>query len=220
MRLSWKRLGVLLTAALVVLPVLAQIPGFGGFQFGLAQLVQNKSVQEELKMTDEQVAKVKEIADKSREKFKDELEKGDFKAKFEIFKKVNDSITETVTKDLDKLLKPEQIKRLKQIEIQQLGVEAFTKDSVIKDLKLNDDQTTKIKTLTETLQKDTKAAFEDAGKGKFQEAFKKVGELKTATMEKVTGVLTDTQKTKWKDLTGDKFELKFGGFKGGKDKDK
>src|SRR5271170_1720706 len=48
--------------ALVVTPVFAQRQpgfGFGGGQMGIAQLVTNKSVQEELKLTEDQIAKLK-----------------------------------------------------------------------------------------------------------------------------------------------------------------
>jgi len=216
MRLSWQRLAVLMTAVLIAIPVLAQFqPGGGRGVLSLAQLVTNKSVETELKMTEEQIAKFKTINDDVNAKYKDELDKAgkDFKAKAEVRKKINEEATTAVTKDLATILKPEQVKRLKQIELQVQGLTALTSDTVAKDLALTDEQKTKIKGLTDDLATDTAAIFKDAGKD-FKAAFKKVTEMRTATFEKATSTLTDDQKKKWKDMTGDKFDLVVG--KGGK----
>jgi hypothetical protein len=217
MRLSWKRLAVLLTAIVITLPVLAQlIPGGFGGPPNLATLISNSGVVEELKLTEEQQSAFKKITDAVADKFKDDFEKAkadkDFKAIGEIFRKRNEASSEAITKELDKILKPDQLKRLKQIELQALGLAAFTKESVVKDLKLTDGQTAKIKGLSEDLDKDIREMFKEATKDKFIETFKKAAEMRTAILDKVTGVLTDDQKKKWKEMTGDKYELKFGKF--------
>jgi hypothetical protein len=54
---------------------------------------------------------------------------------------------------VDAVLKPEQLKRLRQIENQQAGINVFTKEEVQKALKLNDDQKEKIDTLVKDYQK-------------------------------------------------------------------
>lgn len=219
MRLSFNRMALLLVGLIAVSPVLAQFGqgGFGARPTDLAALLQNKSVQEELKLDEATVAKVKTITDGVREKFKEELEKlgkMDFKARFEIQGKIATASGEAITKEADKLLKPEQLKRLKQIQVQQLGLRVFTTDEYATALKLTDDQKTKVKGLVEDMTKDLTDARKEAGKD-----FKKIGELTTkitaAATDKASELLNDTQKTKLKELTGDKFELKLGGRPGG-----
>ena len=60
------------------------------------------------------------------------------------------------------------------------------------------------------------------GKGKGGGAFDKIQEIQKATMEKITGVLTASQKTQWNEMIGEEFKMQqFGGFgkgKGGKKK--
>jgi len=214
MRLSWNRLALLVVGLVAVTPVLAQF-GQGGFgrPTDLAGLLQNKSVQEELKLTEEQTGKVKGVVDGVREKFKEEFaklkESKDFKAFGEINKKVTEATTEAITKEADKLLKPEQMKRLKQIQVQVLGLRVFTTDEFATALKMTDDQKTKVKGLVEDMTKDIADARKEAGKD-----FKKIGELTTkittAATEKANELLTDTQKTKLKEMSGEKFELKVG----------
>lgn len=216
MRLSWNRLAVLMVGLLVAVPALAQRQPGGGFgrqQLSLSALLQNKSVQEELKLTEDQVSKLKTVSDGIRDKFKEEMDKAkegkDFKAFGEIFKKINDATTEAVTKEAGTLLKPEQLQRIKQIEVQVQGVSALTKEDVQKELKLSEDQVGKIKGLLEDMNKDIQDAGKEAGKDfkKRQEATTKI---RTATQEKITEILSETQQKSWKDMTGEKFELKFG----------
>ena len=206
----------------------AQRGGFGRFNTGGTALLQNKSVQEELKMTEEQKTKIGELAKDAQQKREDVVGKFDFKDK-DSFAKVKEamadpknkeklaSIEQTHLKSALDLLKPEQQKRFKQIDRQVMGVEAFTKEEVIKELNLTDPQKEKIKAIVEEINKDRdelrKSGFTKGGD--FKETQKKITALNKEGVDKAAAVLTDEQKTKWKDLVGEPFEVRFEGGGGG-----
>ncbi len=205
--------------ALVVTTVYARSqPMGGGFgQMGIAQLVTNKSVQEELKLTDDQVAKFKTASEGVREKFKADLDKAreakDFKAMGEVMKSMNEESSKTITKLGDELLKPEQMKRLKQIELQVGGMRTLANNAEVqKTLKLSESQVGEIKAITEDAQKDVMEVMKSAGRDreKMTEARKKVEEINKDATDKSLSKLTPEQKKQWIDMTGPKFELKMG----------
>jgi hypothetical protein len=218
----------------------AQRGGFGGGTQSAYQLLANKSVQEELKLTDDQKSKVKEVTDKisaeAKEKgfggfgknFKDmskeEIEKAMAK-RAEATKATN----EKAMKELTPILKEEQVKRLKQIEHQQLRMGLFTDPETSKALAITDEQKEKIKGIAEEVTKDT-AEIGTAMRNKemdFKDGNKKMEAIRKDGMDKVMAILKDDQKAKYKAMTGEPFEVRFEGFGGGgfggkgkRDKDK
>jgi hypothetical protein len=220
--------------ALVTGLVLAQ--GRGGFGMGMggpAALLMRQDVQKELKLTDDQLAKLKEVGDEMREKGKEAFDKADlqglgqqerFAKMAEIMKPVNDEAAKKITA----LLQPEQNKRLKQLQRQQAGVRAFTEKEVQEALKLTDDQKEQINTLAKDIEREISEMRKGAAGdfSKFGEIMKNGQALNQEGIEKIQATLTADQKKEWKELTGEKFEFKmegFGGFKGGfrkKDKDR
>jgi len=209
-----KRIGVAVVVAGLIVwatsSATAQRPGgFGaGRGAGSLFLLTQKSVQEELKMSEEQTKKVTEMQEKQRENFKGgkDLSKEERMKKFEETAKANE-------KAIGEILKPEQTKRLKQITLQQAGSRAFSDPDVVSALKITDEQKEKLKTIQEDLRKEMTDLGKDGGREKFQEIRKK-GE------EKALGVLTDTQKKEFKDLTGEPFKgkIEFQGRPGGNKK--
>jgi hypothetical protein len=198
--------------------------GFGGgFGMSLTFLAGQKSVQEELKMTEEQTGKIKELGDKQNEartKFREEtkdLSKEDRQKKFEEYMAKAPERTKAEEKAVSDVLKPEQLKRLKQISLQQQGSRAVATPEVADALKLTSEQKDKIKTIQEDSVKEMRDLFGGGG-GNREEARKKMEELRKATSEKVMGVLTDEQKAKYKELTGEPFkgEIARPGFGGGR----
>ncbi len=124
-----------LTAGLIVLaasPTFAQAPrqraGFsppGGMTAGpsAAALLRNDRVQVELNLSDDQKAEIQKAAAAAGDRYRDDLEKATMGA-----------------------LKPDQAKRLKQIEAQSAGLAAFSKEDVQAALKLTDAQKASVKT--------------------------------------------------------------------------
>jgi Spy/CpxP family protein refolding chaperone len=196
-------------AALSASPALAQRGGFGGFGGGEIFLLGQKSVQEELKMTDAQVKKVAELAEKQRESFQGlrDLSQEERRTKMQELTKAND-------KAISEILKPEQLKRVKQISLQRQGARAVNNEEVAKSLKITDSQKEKIREIQ------TKAREETQGLGFDEDGRKKRQEVMQATNEKIMGVLTAEQKTKLKEMQGETFkgEIRFqrpGGGQGG-----
>jgi len=180
--------------ALVASPALAQRPGFGaGGGFGGAPtgtaLLRNRSVQEELKMKEDQVKKLDDTEKVLREKIKEETYKA-----------------------LATVLDADQMKRFKQIEFQQgvrtRGAELFTEASFAKDLGLTAEQKEKIATINEDFRKEMREAQKGFTGGDFQAAMEKMNTLRKESMDKCTEVLTKDQKGKLKDLQGEAFELR------------
>jgi hypothetical protein len=167
-----------------------------------AGLVTNKSVQKELKLTAEQVKDIPAAIRKVREKYQGDLAKlRDLEPDQQValLKKVDDETTKAIAE----ILKPEQAKRLKQIQRQTLVVHNLMSAEVAKDLKLTDDQKDKIRGFVTEYQKEVTAlAF---GGGLDQESQKK---LTKATLAAFVEVLTDDQRKAWEELIGEPFELK------------
>lgn len=161
-------------------------------------LLSQKSVQEELKLTEDQVKKVKELSDKQRESFRGlrDLSQEERQKKMAEAAKAN-------TKALAEILKPEQLKRVKQISLQQRGAGALRDPEVVKTLNLTDEQKDKVK----TIQDEARKARGDGQRGdRSAEARKKREEARKATNDKLLGVLTAEQKSKLKELTGEPFK--------------
>ena len=185
---------------------------FGGFGMGGgAMLLMNPDVQKELKLSEEQITKSKEVAQSVREKFKDDFAKlkdTPQDQRREKFQELSKSISAATEKGLKDVLNADQQKRLKQLEIQSRGAAAFNEADVQTALKLTDEQKEKIKTINEDIGKEMRETFKGA-KDNPQEAFAKIGTLRKDGLEKVVATLNADQKKAWKELTGESFEFKF-----------
>jgi len=174
--------------------------GFGGGgRFGKGKGELTDEQKERMAKMFEKVQKLADVPedkleDKIREEFKDELD--------------------GANKEVEKILKPEQMARLKQIARQQGGPSAYLSTENAKDLKLTDDQKKKLKEISDELQKDTQALFQG---GFSPETREKMQMLNKEATEKAAGVLTAEQKSKWKELTGEPFTVQFGGPRPKKD---
>jgi hypothetical protein len=217
------KVGLVLGVAVVLAaPALAQRGqrGFGGGGFGQVSglvLIGNKGVQEELKMTPDQVTKATELRTKSFEQFGTLRDlQGDERTA--AMRKMNEENSKAVAA----ILKPEQTKRLKQIELQQAGTVAFANPEVVAGLKLSDDQKEKIKTISEDSAKDMREIFSGA-RGAFgdqaamQEMQKKIAAARKEAVGKISSVLNADQKKAWAEMLGKEFDYKpepFGGRRG------
>src|SRR5262245_5462302 len=197
--------------------------GRGGFGGGPVMLIQNQSVQKELKLTDDQVQKIKDTTQSINEKFRDERAglrnlQGDERR--EKGQELGKKIAAETNQALAGILKPEQSKRLKEITLQRDGPRAFNTEEVQKSLKLTDEQKDKIKTINEDAAKDMREIFPQGGRrgaggggvadaNAFKESMNKMAAINKETMDKISSVLTDDQKKAWKEMTGAPFEIKF-----------
>jgi Spy/CpxP family protein refolding chaperone len=204
------RLGQLVLAvavlALTASAAQAQRGGGRGGMDGMSplMLLYSKSVQEELKLTPEQLKQLEEAQKKQFEAFRGIGQLSE-EERIKKFQELNKEGNKTV----HEILKPEQTKRLHEIALQHQGPRAITHpdhgEKLSKELKLSDDQKKQIHDIYEEVGKEARAAFQGAG-GDRAAGQKKAAELMKAAHEKVMGLLSDEQKAKWKELEGEKFK--------------
>jgi predicted HicB family RNase H-like nuclease len=125
--------------------------------------------------------------------------------------------------EVSKVLKEDQVKRLKQIMIQVAGVNAFSQKDVQDGLKLTDEQKDTIKEISASMQEERREMMQGAFGGgagggerpsaeemqkRMAEMQKKGAELTKKYMEKVKNQLKDEQKTAWAEMVGKDFDYK------------
>jgi Spy/CpxP family protein refolding chaperone len=222
MRMLCKSVVALGLAAVLATPAMAQQRrgpgGFGGFGrgAGLSMLLSNASVQEELKLDDSQKEKVKEFADKAREKMtaaREELQNLSQEERGKKFRELTAEANAAARKTASEVLKPEQHKRLEQIELQVGGANAFESEHLQKKLSITDEQKSAIASIIEASNKEAGEIFQSSQSDR-QAAMEKIRELRKKTLEDVKGKLTDDQKSKYTELLGSPFEIKFEGGTG------
>ncbi len=199
--------------------------GFGGDP--VVTMLKNKEVAADLKLSEEQIDKLKTWAKDYEPKAKaarEEKMKGitreDFATKVPA---ITAELKAETYKELGGVLKTEQVTRLKQIDVQAAGLRAFGRPEVVSALKLTDEQKEKVKAAGEDAGKAMREAFGGGGGGrpdpaKMEEGRAKIAKAQAEALDKVKAALTDEQKAAWKGLTGEPFDttkLNQGGFGGG-----
>ncbi len=220
----------LAAAALVlalVVPTFAQRQGRGGRGGGFGQqagpgLIFNKSVQEELKLTDDQKSQVTKLGEKRREMMQKAREDAgdDFAKAFQTY-------NQALGKEVHTILKPEQQKRFKQIEVQVGGANALNNPEIAKELNLTDKQKEEIRGILQDTRNDVMEIFKDAqgDQERLRAAGQKIQKLNQDATAKALKVLNADQQTKYKEMAGDKFnyvpeQFGRGGGRGGRGKNK
>lgn len=167
-------------------------------------LAGQKSVQEDLRMTAEQGQKVHDFAAKQWKKLKDMKNLG---------KDEQDRGFKAMAKDnydfLKNTLSASQCKRLNEIAMQQAGLLWVMRSDVATALNLTNDQKDKIRELHREAHKEAVDALRsDNGTVEDQ----KFRDMRQANHKRLMSVLSEPQKTKWKEMCGTPFrgELHFG----------
>jgi Spy/CpxP family protein refolding chaperone len=198
MRRHCKLIAAVAIALLLGAPALAQVRG-GFSSVGLAR---SASVQKELKLTDEQAEKLNSALKDHLNNVRDSLPGKD--ATPEQGAKFMKKMADDFNKALAGVLKPEQLKRFKQIELQQIGLRD---QNAQKELKLSDEQITKIREIADKARAERKKIREDT-QSNLDEVRDKSAKLRKETREKELAVLSDAQKTQWQEMIGEPFEVK------------
>ncbi len=221
----------MLTAALAVLvagSVQAQRPqqGGGGRQAGGLQIgavLTNQDLQEELKVTDDQKSKLKDVTAKQTELMKKmaDLRGGGQpdREKVQELTKEMTTLAEEVKKTTDTVLTADQKKRFKQIEIQAMGARAFANADVVKALTITDDEKKVLKDIADAYTKERSDLAKELGvtlggggggarpdPEKMAEFTKKSKPLADAAMEKSVKALTAEQQKQWTEMIGTKVD--------------
>jgi len=221
-------MAVTLAAGLVGLAVAQQRQPGGGFgggfgQTGPAQLINSKTVQGDLKATEEQVTKLKEWAKawvtKSEEMRREKMKEVPQEERFQKGAAIQAEINKEAYTEIGKVLDEKQVKRLKQIELQMAGTRAYSQKDVAEALKITEEQVGKIREIGTASLKDRQELAEEYGisfgKGggtklegdKLKEYQKKSEAINKDVATKTEAVLTDEQKKKFEEMIGEKVDL-------------
>jgi Spy/CpxP family protein refolding chaperone len=209
MRLPAIRVAAAALAAGLAAAALAQstVPGPGVLpNLEKANLLQNKSVQDELKITAEQHAQFRKIARAFEQEHKDEIAKAQADKDIRKNLELRRLALETMARSANDVLRPEQLKRLGQIELQLRGIWGLMRSETQKQLDLSDKQKLEIRAILENLEKGIREATKD-DKNR-AEAWKKIHALNQDASEKALDRLSEEQRKTWKEMIGEPFELK------------
>ena len=169
-------------------------------------LVARDEVQQELQLVDEQKDKVRGIADEMRNKVRDQmrdafsqaqnLSDDERQAKFGEIRTKMEALSAETEKQLDKVLLPHQLERLKQIDLQTKlqtrGSSALTSGDVAKALNLTDEQRDKLEKRAAEVQEELQT---------------KIKQLQADARKKMLDVLTPDQQAQLDKLMGQQFDL-------------
>jgi hypothetical protein len=109
---------------------------------------------------------------------------------------------------LKETLKAEQLKRLRQLELQQEGAIALLQPDVGKELKITDDQRKQFFAVVQDLHKKVKPLIKEAESGGNPEEIRpKVMTMRKEHEGKIAAMLTADQKKQWKEMLGKPFPL-------------
>lgn len=198
------KLALIVAIAALACGALAQGGGGGrqrggrGNPYAPMTLVNREEVQKEIAITDDQKAKIAELRTSVQTKMADvrSSANGDRQAMTEGMAKVNAD----ALKSLGDILKPEQMKRLRELQIQWTGKSIVASDKEVQtELGITDDQKTK---LTDLVAKE-RAANQEAAQGGDRQAAAEARTKNAKILEdEIDKVLTDAQRAKLKEMGG------------------
>jgi len=190
--------------------------GMGGFgRMGGIQMLRVPEVQKELKMTPDQISKLdakqQEVQDATRALFQGGggFGGGDLEER----QKRMAEVQEIQNKAVNDILNADQQKRYHQLELQRQGTIAITNRKDVQDeLKLTDDQKTKIGDIQRQAMDDMRSMMQGADPQSMtaderRQMATKMQDAQKANSEKVLGVLTDDQKKQWTTMQGTPFKF-------------
>ncbi len=195
-------------------------PSTAGVSGGFDLLIDNPSVQKELKLSEEQAEHIRDlrrqIKDKALTKIREQSstprKDGNAADPQARAKEIMKAASDETLKGLADILKPEQLKRLRQIRLQQEGLNALFDPEVIKILKLTDEQRSKIQAVQDNLKKESVTLLKAGPQSNFQESLRKIMTLRRESLDKGLALLTSDQMKAWIELAGEPFEMKAAPF--------
>ncbi|MCZ7580160.1 MAG: Spy/CpxP family protein refolding chaperone [Fimbriimonadaceae bacterium] len=189
--------------------------GFGG-QFGGSDtsglgLLNREDVQRDLNLTPDQKSKLQALQEKSREEIRAAMQDmmgGGGPPDRQEMQAMMEKYQAAQKKEVDKILTPEQSKRLFEIRVQLAGNRAITMPDVQKELGINDQQKAKIADLQAKQAEANQSLFQEMRDGgmdrdQLRERMQKNNEVLDAELGKV---LTDGQRAKLKEMAGKPFK--------------
>lgn len=204
--------------------------GFGGPGGGMGRmggslmLLRSEQVQQELKLTDDQKTRLQQLGEKlrteMRERFaslsnlSDEQRRARMNEMREQMQKEAETREAETFKQIAEILQPEQLKRLKQIQLQLEGPSALRRPEVAEAIGLSADQKAQLEQLATESQAATMKLWEgiqgldrEQRQQRFAELRQKGQEQREQFEQKAMAVLQPEQKQKLGEVFGEPFEL-------------
>jgi Spy/CpxP family protein refolding chaperone len=205
--------------------------GPGGGPMGrigmLLRLMANEQVQKELNLTDDQKTKLTQLGEKLRESFRSQMagmenlsreeRQAKFRENMEKMQKEAEAKVPEIMGQVAQILKPEQLIRAKQIQLQLEGAEALQRPEVAEAIGLSDEQKKKLESLAEEGRKKIGEMFEagrsqgqqgqDGGRERFAGMREKMDKMRQEGQQQAMAVLTADQKTKLAEIMGKPVEI-------------
>ena len=219
-----RRVSILASLALTLLMTPAAWAQFRGFQIPPAVrnifLLRTDVVQKELDLSGDQIAAITDLSNKMQSEMLEVLsglqdlsDEEKKEALPELMKTVGEKAKDLQEK-VDKTLNPKQQARMKELSLQQRGVEALNDDEVIGALNLSDDQKTKLSAIREEAaakQEEMMNSLFSGGGGDAGALRTKLAAFRKELGEKALAVLTDAQREQFEKMKGAKFNFPQGG---------
>lgn len=205
---------------------------------GLVGLLGMEQVREELKVTETQQEKLRDLGEKLREEMRglfpdresgqdltQEQRRERMQEAMEKARKEAEKRAPGIEKQIAEILDKPQFKRLKQLEVQRQGVDAMVRADIIQALGLTEDQQKKVKEAIEGRNRkmqefgeQRQAMFQgfrdmsEEERAKAREKMEQLGEkfreVQSEAQKNAMGVLTDDQKAMMPNLMGEPFEFR------------
>jgi Spy/CpxP family protein refolding chaperone len=184
------------------------------------RLLRLEEIQKELQLTDEQKAKLRDLAEKSFARMREEwnatrdLSPEERRKKAEELRAKSQERFDEIRKKIEEILLPFQIQRLKEIRVQMLGVRALRDAEVAKALGLTDEQKEKLQAIEKESREKMQSFFgnvqnlsPEERRAKFNQMRDKFREAVKETQEKALKVLTPAQLDALEKLKGKKVDI-------------
>jgi hypothetical protein len=193
-----------------------EVPAEAGRQLmetlGPGFMVFRDKVQEDLKVSDEQRQKLAKRLQNTVHDAMPFFEKLADKEPEEREKEVHSyrqKVQENLAAFLEGALKDEQLKRLRQLELQQEGPFALVaRPDLGKELKITDEQRKQFMAVVQDLQKKIEPLIKEAQSGgNPQEIRPKIMKIRREHEGRIEGILSDAQKKQWKEIRGKPLDL-------------
>jgi Spy/CpxP family protein refolding chaperone len=175
-----------------------------------SQIVKRRDVQKELNLTLEQVQKLKDLDERTRQAKEadfEQLAKLDPKARDDKRMEIVRSTNQLELAEVKKILTPDQTKRLMEVTYQIAYVTSFRAEHVVESLKLTKEQQEKIRGIMQGTILDMREMFQSTSGG-LAASREKVDALREKAMHDTLALLTADQKQKWAELQGKPFDIK------------
>jgi Spy/CpxP family protein refolding chaperone len=181
----------------------------------LVGLLRSEQVQKEMKLNEEQVAKVNKVVEaittEMREQYSALREIEDRQKRTEKMAELRDEFDGKVREQLRDVVPREQMMRLYQIRLQvRAVVESLANTYVARRLEITDDQKEKLAQIDKDMQSarsELYASMRDVSSEQRDKMYEKLRQIGSEADEKALGVLTAEQREAFEEMKGEKTEL-------------